>query len=91
MGEEGREGEGGEEGERRGRKERRGGELRGRGSGEGGKSNTLCLSISQSKLHIQAAVHLTNSRDNMWQSRVEIKGYSIAYFNSMAAFEAPYR
>ena len=27
----------------------------------------------------------------MWQSRVEIKGYSVAYFNHITAFEAPYR
>ena len=26
----------------------------------------------------------------MWQSRVEIEGYSVAYFNRIAAFEAPY-
>ena len=27
----------------------------------------------------------------MWQSRVEIQGYSVAYFDRFAAFEAPYR
>ena len=27
----------------------------------------------------------------MWQSRVEIKGYSVAYFDRIAAFKAPYR
>ena len=27
----------------------------------------------------------------MWQSRVEIEGYSVAYFDRIAAFEAPYR
>ena len=27
----------------------------------------------------------------MWQSCVEIEGYSIAYFDHIAAFEAPYR
>ena len=27
----------------------------------------------------------------MWQSRVEIKGYSVVYFDRIAAFEAPYR
>ena len=27
----------------------------------------------------------------MWQSRVEIKGYSVAYFGRIVAFEAPYR
>ena len=26
-----------------------------------------------------------------WQSRVEIKGYSIAYFDCIAVFEVPYR
>ena len=26
----------------------------------------------------------------MWQSRVEIEGYSIAYFNRITAFKAPY-
>ena len=27
----------------------------------------------------------------MWQSHVEIEGYSIAYFDRIAAFEVPYR
>ena len=27
----------------------------------------------------------------MWQSRVEIQGYSVAYFDRFAAFEALYR
>ena len=27
----------------------------------------------------------------MWQSQVEIEGYSVAYFDRIAAFEAPYR
>ena len=27
----------------------------------------------------------------MWQSRVEIEGYSVVYFNDIAVFEAPYR
>ena len=27
----------------------------------------------------------------MWQSRVEIKGYSVAYFDHIAVFEVPYR
>ena len=27
----------------------------------------------------------------MWQSRVEIEGYSVTYFDRIAAFEAPYR
>ena len=28
---------------------------------------------------------------HLWQSRVEIEGYSVAYFDRIAAFEAPYR
>ena len=27
----------------------------------------------------------------MWQSRVEIEGYSVGYFDRIAAFGAPYR
>ena len=27
----------------------------------------------------------------MWQSCVEIEGYSVAYFDCITAFEAPYR
>ena len=27
----------------------------------------------------------------VWQSRVEIEGYSVAYFDRIAAFKAPYR
>ena len=27
----------------------------------------------------------------MWQSRVEIEGYSVMYFDRIAAFEVPYR
>ena len=27
----------------------------------------------------------------MWQSHVEVEGYSVAYFDHIAAFEAPYR
>ena len=27
----------------------------------------------------------------MWQSRVEIEGYSVVYFDCIAAFEALYR
>ena len=27
---------------------------------------------------------------DMWQSRVETEGYSVAYFDRIAAFEAPY-
>ena len=28
---------------------------------------------------------------HMWQSRVEIEGYFVVYFDCIAAFEAPYR
>ena len=28
---------------------------------------------------------------DMWQSRVEIEGYSVTYFDRIVAFEAPYR
>ena len=28
---------------------------------------------------------------HMWQSRVDIEGYSVAYFDRIAAFEALYR
>ena len=31
------------------------------------------------------------SKSHMWQSRVEIEGYPVAYFDRIAAFEAPYR
>ena len=27
----------------------------------------------------------------MWQSRVEIEGYSVAYFDRIVAFKVPYR
>ena len=30
-------------------------------------------------------------KSNVWQSRVEIEGYSVAYFDRIAAFKAPYR
>ena len=30
-------------------------------------------------------------KTEMWQSRVEIEGYSVAYFDHIAAFEVPYR
>ena len=31
------------------------------------------------------------SQTNMWQSRVEIEGYFVAYFDRFAAFKVPYR
>ena len=33
---------------------------------------------------------LINNRLYVWQSRVEIEGYSVAYFDCIVAFEAPY-
>ena len=33
----------------------------------------------------------TVSQKYMWQSRVEIEGYSVVYFDRIAAFEVPYR
>ena len=32
----------------------------------------------------------TYSTDNLWQSRVEIEGYSITYFDLIGAYEAIY-
>ena len=49
--------------------------------------------------HTNEPYHRNQSNENdasylflthMWQSRVEIKGYSIEYFDSIAMFEAPY-
>ena len=34
---------------------------------------------------------ITHWHIHMWQSRVEIEGYSVAYFDRIAAFKAPYR
>ena len=34
---------------------------------------------------------IMNCKLHMWQSRVEIEGYSVAYFERIVAFEAPYR
>ena len=34
---------------------------------------------------------LSNRLLYVWKSRVEIKVYSVAYFDRIAAFEAPYR
>ena len=88
MGEEGREGEGGEEGERRGRKERKGGELRGRGSGEGGEEQHF-VSFHFSK---QATYSSCSAFNKLSGQHVAVlcRNHSIAYFNSIAAFEAPY-
>ena len=36
-------------------------------------------------VHTFAHIHV-----HVWQSRVEIEGYSIVYFDHIAAFEAPY-
>ena len=35
--------------------------------------------------------HLDMYTVHMWQSRVEVEGYSVAYFDRIAAFEALYR
>ena len=34
--------------------------------------------------------HIFEKLQYIWQSRVEIEGYSVAYFNCITAFEAPY-
>ena len=34
---------------------------------------------------------VSDKQTNMWQSRVEIEGYSVAYFDRIAVFGAPYR
>ena len=34
--------------------------------------------------------HVATIKYDMWQSRVEIEGYSVAYFDRIASFEAPY-
>ena len=36
-------------------------------------------------------VYLLFVLEYVWQSCVEIEGYSVAYFNRIATFEAPYR
>ena len=46
----------------------------------------LCVNLPFHE-HVQSNI---NPMD-MWQSRVEIEGYSVAYFDRIAAFEAPYR
>ena len=33
---------------------------------------------------------LSGPKSNMWQSRIEIEGYSVAYFDRITAFKAPY-
>ena len=40
--------------------------------------------------NIQPCYLLTHQIIYMWQSRVEIEGYSVAYFDRIAAFEALY-
>ena len=45
-------------------------------------------------VHRTAIYNIWKSVENitdMWQSRVEMEGYSIAYFDRIVAFEAPYR
>ena len=44
--------------------------------------------------HINKVVdfhYVETTRRYMWQSRVEIEDYSIAYFDRIAALEVPYR
>ena len=36
-------------------------------------------------------MHQVSNELDMWQSCVEIEGYSVMYFDRIAAFEAPYR
>ena len=36
-------------------------------------------------------VHRCKKESHMWQSRVEIEDYSVAYFNHITAFKASYR
>ena len=45
------------------------------------------IGASLSELHTS---ELNAEFSNMWQSHVEIEGYSVAYFNRIAAFGAPY-
>ena len=35
-------------------------------------------------------IHRCRKESHMWQSRVEIEDYSVAYFDRIAAFKAPY-
>ena len=37
-----------------------------------------------------ASTEIISVAKNMWQSHVEIKGYSVAYFDRITVFEAPY-
>ena len=43
--------------------------------------------FTQNYVHLEVCLF----RFYMWQSRVEIEGYSVAYFDRIAVFEAPYR
>ena len=60
--------------------------------------NGLCMDLDKDLLFLQY-VHTYNKLNHswlfcelyMWQSRVEIEGYSVAYFERIAAFKAPYR
>ena len=36
-------------------------------------------------------MEIYSHRMHMWQSHVEIEGYSVTYFDCVVAFEAPYR
>ena len=37
------------------------------------------------------SIEVVHATHHMWQSRVEIKGYSIVYFDHITAFEVPHR
>ena len=41
-------------------------------------------------MSIFTVINIVVDHINMWQSRVEIEGYSVAYFDRIAAFKAPY-
>ena len=45
--------------------------------------------IQQYKIAAAAAREMAGTY--VWQSRAEMEGYSVAYFDRIAAFEAPYR
>ena len=52
-------------------------------------SSYMVYSDETDQAFIQVCMYLIKIYQ-MWQSRVEIEGYSVAYFDHMAAFEAPY-
>ena len=46
---------------------------------------------SQFGAAVEIFQNIGSVREYMWQSHVEIEGYSVVYFNCIAAFEVPYR